>query len=95
MQELCKINVESLVLAIGTLLSFPVGRHTKAESCPKFVDVVKMLNQPEFQVLTWSPEDMVVYDEEARSVGSLITKGKYLYTDLQNVYTKDTLVPFL
>ena len=72
-----------------------IARHTEADSRPKFVDAVKMLNQPEFKLLTWSPEDIVAYDEEARSVGSLITKGKYLYTELQNVYKKDTLVPFL
>lgn len=54
-----------------------------------------MLNQPEFKVLTWSPEDIIAYDEETRSVGSSIAKGQCLYTELQNTYKKDELVPFL
>ena len=72
-----------------------IGRHTHADSRPKFVDLVTMLNQPEFKVLTWSPEDIIAYDEETRAVGSPLTKGQYLYTELQNTYTKEELVPFL
>lgn len=72
-------------------------RHDDADSRPKFVDILKLLNQPEFKVLTWSPEDLEAYDDEARRIGSSINNGINLYTDLQYTYQKDisSMVLFL
>ena len=70
-------------------------RHFDAKSRPKFVDVIKVLNQPDFKLLKWSPEDLEAYSEEMRTVGSGLENGMALYTKLQQTYKGVTLVPFL
>lgn len=70
-------------------------RHSEPKLRPKFMEVVKSLNQPDFKILEWSQDDLKTYDKNAMTLGSPLREGKYLFTELQQTYQEETLVPFL
>ena len=39
---------------------------------------------PDFKVLTWTPEDVAAYSEQARTLGAPLEAGEELYKELQN-----------
>ena len=58
-------------------------------SRPRFVDIIRVLNQPEFKVLKWSPEDLNQYDMQSRTVGGVVENGTNLFTELQQAYREE------
>ena len=72
-----------------------ICRHADVNYRPKFVEVIKILNQPELKLLRWSQEDLQSYDEQATTLGTPLSCGRYLFTELQQAYKEETLVPYL
>lgn len=81
----------------GETYFFPLHRHSDTDSRLTFVDAIKLLNQPDFKLLRWSPEDLEAYSEEARTISSSVSTGRYLFTELQKTYLEESfvLVPYL
>lgn len=71
------------------MILYCIYRHPDAELRLKFIDVIKKLNQPEFKVLKWSPEDLDSCDQKSRMLGASLRNGKCLYTELQHKYGDD------
>ena len=53
---------------------------------PAFMDVLIPLQKPDFQLLKWSSEELVLYSEEARTLGATLEAGHQLHKDLQTKY---------
>ena len=50
------------------------------------MDIVTILNRPEYMLLTWSDEDKKIYSEKAMQIGAMLEAGDNLYLDLQHQY---------
>ena len=53
---------------------------------PAFLDITIPLQKPDFQILKWSSEDMKVYSEKTRTLGTPLKHGQPLHKDLQRTY---------
>ena len=55
---------------------------------PKLCHTLVSLQQPDFQILKWSEEDLAICDSEnAKVLGSPVDNGFCLYKDLQSAYS--------
>ena len=68
-----------------------LSRHPNNELRPKFVDVVTILNRPEYLLLTWSDEDRKLYSEKELQIGQTLESGDNLYLDLQRQYFNNNM----
>ena len=59
-------------------------RHPEASKRPKFADILVVLQQPDFMLLQWDPEEAV--DERARTLGSQLDDTVELYKALRDTY---------
>ena len=71
------------------LLPHFVTRNPSPDSRPSFPDVLVELQRPDFKLLTWTPEDVAAYSEQARTLGAPLEAGEELYTDIQKKYEED------
>ena len=62
-------------------------RSPEPVSRPTFPDIQVDLQRPDFKLLTWTPEDVAAYTEQARTLGAPLEAGGKLYTDIQKTYT--------
>ena len=64
-------------------------RHPDPDSRPAFCNLMLLLLQrPDFQLLSWSEEDVATFSKKARTLGGSLDDGKELYTELQNAFSK-------
>lgn len=57
------------------------------------MDIVTILNRPEYLLLAWSDEDKKIYDEKAMLIGETLAAGDTLYVDLQRRYINNNVTP--
>ena len=62
-------------------------RHPDPSSRYQACEITVALQQPDFQILSWTQEDIATCDsEKARVLGSALEEGHCLYKDLQCIY---------
>ena len=54
------------------------------------MDILLALMQPDFKLLTWTPEDVAAYSEQARTLGAPQEAGEELYNDIQSKFNEST-----
>ena len=59
-------------------------RHPEPSGRPDFANVLVVLQQPDFQLLGWSPDDAC--DVRARTLGSPLDTTAELYKELKDTY---------
>ena len=65
------------------------SRHPDPDSRPAFCNLMLLLLQrPDFQLLSWSEEDVATFSKKARTLGGPLDDGKELYIELQNAFSK-------
>ena len=61
-------------------------RNPRAGQRPDFPNVLQSLQHPDRKILTWTPEDVAAYSEQARTLGAPLEAGEALYKELQSLY---------
>ena len=61
-------------------------RHPDCDKRPTISDIIQQLQQSDFHILKWIPEDVAEYSKETRTIGSPMKLGAGLYRDLQRTY---------
>lgn len=66
-----------------------IYRHPIPESRPKALRIVAGLQRPDFIYLKWSSEEVNLYSEASRTLGTSLENGQSLHEDLQRMYLND------
>ena len=64
------------------------GRHPEMFSRPSFPQVVETLSEPNFELLSWTEEDVTVHPQAA-VLATPLEAGKDLYPGLQEAYMQE------
>ena len=82
------------IYLLPLVILHPFCRHPEPSSRPQFCAIVVTLQQPDFQILKLTQEDIAAFDDEKAGVlGSPLEKGCCLYHDLQFTYKTNIIYP--
>ena len=65
-----------------------VTRNPSPDTRPSFPNALLELQCPDYKLLTWTPEDVAAYSEQARTLGAPLEAGEELYADIQKKFEK-------